>query len=95
MNNKEKMSKSYCMNCKKEVEENIKECECGSKFFVYGYKFTLGKNGIICNCGSDKFTRNMHMNYVDKSVNNYVCIKCKNSIGTEYYRNEEDMYMYL
>jgi acetone carboxylase gamma subunit len=74
------------MNCKKEVSEDVKECECGSKFFAFGEKFHFGENGIVCDCGNDKFRGNMHMDYTHKAVNNYVCTQCGNPVGTESYR---------
>lgn len=85
------MSKSFCMGCKKEVNEDLEKCDCGAKRFVYGDNFELGENGVICGCGSDKFRTNMHMDYKHKSVNNYVCTECGSSVGIETYRSEEDL----
>lgn len=85
--------KSFCMNCNKEVEEDTKECKCKSKYFVYGEKFSFIKNEVVCDCGSNTFEMNMHMNYIDKSIKNFMCKNCKNVIGTEYYKNEEDSWV--
>lgn len=85
------MSKSYCMNCKKEVTEEIKKCECGGRRFVYGDNIKVSENGFVCNCGSDKYKSTFHVDYKEKSVNNYVCANCKSAIGIENYRSEENM----
>lgn len=85
------MNKSYCLKCKKEVSEDTKECECGNKSFIYGAKFHLDEVGVVCDCGNNKFNSNMHIDYKDKSATNYKCTKCGNPIGTETYRDEEDL----
>lgn len=87
--------KSYCMNCRNEVNENTKKCECGGTFFVFGDNFHFNKEGIVCNCGCHKFNRFMHLDYKDKSVNNFACNDCGNSIGTESYRDKEDMMYWI
>ena len=88
------MSKTFCMNCKKEVSEDVNKCECGGVFFVYGDKFHFEVNGITCNCGNDKFSSNLHMDYKDKAVTNFNCTKCSNLVVTENYRDKDDL-MYV
>lgn len=87
------MKVSYCMKCRKEVGEDIKQCECGCKMFAFGesgyFKFNEEGN-IVCKCGSEKFRRGSHIDYSNKAVNNYVCLNCNTLIGTESYRDEED-----
>lgn len=85
------MKKSFCMNCLKEVGEDIKKCECGGLFFVYGENFHFDKNGVVCDCGSSKFKSGMHLDYREKAVNSYSCCNCGNVIGTESYRDKEDL----
>ncbi len=84
------MKKSYCMKCKKEVGEEITQCECGSRSFVFGANLLFEDDQIKCKCGNTKFKNTMHMDFTNKAVSNYVC-GCGNVIGTEYYRSEEEM----
>ena len=86
--------KSYCAKCKAEVDENIKECTCGCKMFIYGENIEF-KDGILtCKCGSDSFVFNAHIDYKEKSDNKYSCKKCGETFGIETYRREEDMWMW-
>lgn len=82
--------KSLCMQCKTEVNDEVKECECGCVTFVYGENFSFDNHDVICNCGNKSFNRVMHMDYKDKYANNYSCSNCKNAIGVESYRTGED-----
>lgn len=87
------MKVSYCMKCRKEVDKDIEQCECGCKMFAFGENgdFKFNKEGnIVCKCGSEKFIRGSHIDYSNKAVNNYICLNCNTFIGTESYRNEED-----
>lgn len=85
------MKKSYCEKCKKEVSENTEECECGCRSFIFGDKFHFTENGLVCDCGNDKFKTVMNMDFTHKAVNNYACTKCGNVIGIESYRNKDDV----
>lgn len=85
------MTKSYCLSCKEEVSQDTEKCECGGQYFVFGNDFSFNDKGVVCDCGSDEFNTIMHMDYTDKAVNNFVCVKCNNRIGTEYYRSEDDL----
>jgi hypothetical protein len=87
------MTVSYCIKCEKEVDDEIKQCKCGCKMFVYGNRgeFSIDDEGnVICKCGSKKFKRNMHLDYTGKAVNNYTCMECGTPVSTESYRDEEE-----
>ena len=43
----------------------------------------------MCDCGSELFKNVFHLDYTDKAVNNFVCAKCNNQVGTESYRSDE------
>lgn len=81
----------YCLECKKELNKDVEQCECGSKTFIFGEKFHFGEKGVVCDCGNDKFKTVMNMDYTNKAINNYVCTKCGNPVGVESYRSEEEM----
>lgn len=88
------MSVSYCMKCKREVDDEIKQCECGCKMFVYGNRgeFSINDKGnVICKCGNETFKKDMHLDYTDKAVNNYTCMKCGTHVSTESYRDEMEV----
>lgn len=88
------MSKSYCMKCKKEVDENVTKCECNSVSFVYGDDFHFEDKDVVCDCGSKNFKSSIHMDYSDRGVNNYICSSCSNPIGVETYRKPEDAFLW-
>ena len=88
------LSKSYCLNCSKEVNNNIQECKCGSRSFVYGSHFKVIDKNVICDCGSKTFNRNMHMDFTDKHIDNYSCKSCNNPIGLEVYRSPEERFLW-
>lgn len=81
-----KLKKSYCMNCKKEVSNDTKKCECGGTYFVYGENFKFTGKNIVCNCGSDKFKKGTHIDFTYKAVTNHICSNCGNQIQTESFR---------
>ena len=85
----------YCMNCRQEVDRETTECECGGKYFVYGEKVNFKDGKVTCDCGSStNFQLNVHMNYENKSVKNYICTQCNNVVGTVSYRDNEMLKWY-
>lgn len=89
------MTKSFCMNCKKEVEESVEICNCGGKVFVFGDVKYDGKKDFLCSCGNEKFQSKSHIDFIEKSVTNYQCSECRNLIGIEAFRDQSsEMYFY-
>ena len=84
------MKKSYCANCKKEVSEDMKKCDCGSRVFIFGDIKMDEENHATCACGSQTFKQTMHLDYTDKAVTYYQCTECGCVNGKECYRNKED-----
>ena len=84
------MDKSYCTQCKKEVSNDTKQCECGGRTFVFGNVKVEGEK-ITCVCGNDTMQSTVHMDSKDKATTSYQCSKCGAGIGVDYYRNTEDM----
>ena len=83
-----------CMLCDKEVDENIKQCDCGCKSFVYGNVKKIENKNYCSVCGENSFTRYMHIDYSDKALNFYECEKCGNRIETIYYRSEKELLLW-
>lgn len=87
------MDKSYCVNCKKEVPNDAKNCECGGHSFLYGnVKIEDGK--VTCKCGNDTMQFTSHMDFKDKAVTVYNCTQCGAVIGNEHYRDAEEMLLW-
>ena len=84
------MDKSYCVQCKKEVSNDTKECKCGCRTFAFGNVKVEGKK-LTCICGNDTMRFAAHMDAKDKATTSYQCAKCGAGIGTDYYRDAEDM----
>lgn len=82
--------KSFCTSCKKKVSNKTKKCKCGGHNFAFG-DLIVKDNQILCKCGNAEFKRGMHMDFTDKATTTFICIKCGNVCGTEYYRDAEDM----
>lgn len=87
------MKTKLCMKCKRECSENEILCECGSRYFISGNKISLDEKGVKCDCGSRKFRSTSFMDYTDKAVNGYTCIKCGNTVTTIQNRDKDD-YIY-
>ncbi len=85
------MNKSYCVQCKKEVSEDTKQCECGCRTFAFGSIKVSEEGKLTCVCGNEMFQHTCHMDYADKATSSYQCTACGAGIGTEYYRDAEDM----
>ena len=89
----ETVEKCYCRKCNKELDETVSECGCGCRTFIFGaLKRENGK--FTCVCGCEEFSFTMHMDFVEKAVDNYKCNKCGNIIGTEYYRGDEEKWLW-
>lgn len=80
------MKKSYCMKCHRELGSSVIRCSCGCENFVYGDKFHFEGKDIVCECGNKEFKRIIHMDFIDKCVNNFRCTKCGNQLVIESYR---------
>lgn len=75
----------YCMKCRKENEENVKQCECGDKSFLTG-NITFTEKGFVCGvCGSHLFRKNGHMMMNPRYITTYQCNNCPNVIVTDVY----------
>ena len=85
------MTKSYCRKCRKEVTAKTKICSCGNRTFIYGKNFSIDEKGLECVCGNRIFKLAIHMNYTDKTVYNYSCIRCNNVIGAEHNKSKEEI----
>ena len=83
--------KRYCVQCKKEVPNDTKQCECGCRTFAFGSIKINEEGKLTCICGNESLRSTCHMDYKDKAVNSYQCTSCGAGIGTEYYRDAEDM----
>ena len=82
--------KRYCVQCKKEVPNNAKQCECGCRTFAFGsVKVINGK--LTCICGNESFRQSCHMDFKDKATTTYQCTECGAPIGKEYHRDAEGM----
>lgn len=82
--------KSFCTNCKKEVSNETKLCECGGHNFAFG-DLKIQDNKIVCKCGNDSFRTGVHIDCTDKATTTMTCVRCGNVCGLEYYRDEEDL----
>ena len=81
------MEKVFCLKCKKDLSDikDLKECECGSKNFVYGNTVIKTDNGFGCSCGSDKMSKVAHLNMNPTYISSYQCCGCGATISTETY----------
>lgn len=74
------------MKCGNENPQDREICECGGRNFVYGNNFTyIKENGVICNCGNNKFKMTFHFNMNPIYEKTYVCSECGNAIGMQTY----------
>ena len=85
------MQKSYCVKCKKEVNQNVKKCKCGGERFAFGETLKVTDGKITCQCGCSSIKRGMHTDYTDKYVESGACSNCGKAIGIEAYRDNESM----
>lgn len=84
--------KSFCVQCKKGVSNDTKQCECGCRTFVFGNIKVNEEGKLTCACGSNEGLRHTcHTDYTDKAVDSYQCASCGAGIGIEYHRNAKDM----
>lgn len=79
--------KVFCMKCKKDLSdiENLKECECGSKDFVYGDTVIKKEKGFGCSCGATQMKNVAHINMNPTYISTYECSGCGAKISTETY----------
>jgi len=76
----------YCMKCGNKNPSGQEICNCGSRNFVFGNKFTYSKEiGVICDCGNNKFQMTFHMNSNPIYTKNYKCPECGNIIAIQTY----------
>lgn len=79
--------KVFCLRCKKDLSgiENLKECECGSRSFVYGHTLTKTEDRLGCSCGSNQMEKIGHLNMNPTYISTYKCCKCGATISQEIY----------
>lgn len=79
--------KVFCRKCKKDLSDidNLNECECGSKGFIYGKTVVATDKGFKCNCGCEKVEMVAHFNMNPKYISTYKCHDCGATISTETY----------
>lgn len=79
--------KVYCMKCGKDLTgiENMEQCECGSKDFIYGETVVKTEKGFACKCGSEQMEKCVHINMNPKYITTYKCCGCGARISTEVY----------
>ncbi|EJT5937220.1 hypothetical protein N2W52_001988 [Clostridium perfringens] len=77
----------YCFICGKEISNEEKQCECGSKSFVSGERedFTLTNienQGLTvkCKCGSLEFNEEFNDTFIDTSKRTFKCDKCETRV---------------
>ena len=79
--------KVFCMDCGKDLTgiENMEQCECGSKNFIYGNTVVKTEKGFACECGFEQMEEVAHINMAPKYITTYQCCGCNSSISTEVY----------
>lgn len=79
--------KVFCRKCKKDLSDidNLNECECGSKDFIYGKTVVATDKGFRCSCGNELFKMVAHVDMTSRHISTYACEKCGESISTETY----------
>jgi hypothetical protein len=83
--------KRYCVQCKKETAKDTQQCECGCRTFAFGSVKVNEEGKWACVCGNEALRCSCHMDFTDKAVNTFQCTACGAAIGTEYYRDAEEM----
>ena len=84
--------KSICMQCRKEIDKNNNECECGCKRMINGDNYIFTEDNIKCKCGNDKFRFAQSLNCTDHHVTVYKCSECGNCITIYTYKDEDDWF---
>ena len=83
--------KSYCVQCKKEVLSDTKQCECGCRTFAFGSVKVNEDGKLTCVCGNESLRQSCHMDFKNKATTTYQCTVCGATIGKEYYRDAKGM----
>jgi mRNA-degrading endonuclease HigB of HigAB toxin-antitoxin module len=81
--------KEYCVKCGNKNVQNKEICDCGSKNFIFGNKFSYKDKKIICDCGSNEFQMIFHCNRDSIHNQTYECVKCKNIINYQCYIDDK------
>jgi len=81
---------SFCVRCKKQVDNEVEQCECSCRTFAFG-DLKVEDEKILCRCGSASFNRVSHIDYSDKATTTLTCRECGKICGTEYYRDKDDL----
>ena len=84
--------KSICMQCRKEIDKNNNECECGCKRMIIGDNYIFTEDNVKCKCGNDKFGFAQSLNYTDHHVTVYKCSECGNCITIYTYKDEGEWF---
>lgn len=79
--------KVFCMECQKDLSniENLSECECGGRNFIYGFTVVKTEGGFACSCGSTQMKQTSHINMNPTYISTYQCCGCDANISTETY----------
>lgn len=75
------------MLCSAEIEDdNLTVCDdCGSDSFAYGDVFITDEK-LICGCHHDRFSKELHIDYTERSLTTYSCEICGSNIIIEQFR---------
>lgn len=84
------MAKSFCVQCKKEVSNDTKKCECGCRTFIFGNVRVNEKGNLSCICGNESMKWAGHVDLTDKATTGYQCTVCGAGIGEEHYRDARE-----
>lgn len=79
------MDKYFCLECKKELNDNKNKCKRGGKVILSG-DIKLDDDSIKCICNNQTWKLDAHLDGTGIYINTYTCKNCGNHMSAKVFK---------